>query len=300
MMDLQSSLILSPTSEQEFSWGGVDTQSTHGRFCPTPSSDESQSSFLEGIDNTAKDEKKKTSTYKHVPHREKPPHLVARRNARERRRVQAVNGVFAKLRKCVPIENRSKRLSKVKTLHKAIEYIAALQRLLEEDDAATSDKMNNNNIINSSTSSNNANANNANNNNNNSRIDMGGLTLHAANPQASSLPPTANISATSVSANFEQIGEVSSTSSSTFRPDQLRTPQETATEISPGWCSTSTTLDDYTANSIATQEYAYAPPYQYQGVAGAFQHPDLQYQCSPLAAYVTYQTATSRLSPNSC
>ncbi|KAH9380132.1 hypothetical protein HPB48_000741 [Haemaphysalis longicornis] len=74
------------------------------------------------------------STYKHVPHREKPAHLVARRNARERRRVQAVNNAFSRLRKCVPVENRAKRLSKVKTLHKAIEYIQALQALLQEAD----------------------------------------------------------------------------------------------------------------------------------------------------------------------
>ncbi|KAL1433550.1 hypothetical protein MTO96_012385 [Rhipicephalus appendiculatus] len=44
-------------------------------------------------------------------HREKPAHLVARRNARERRRVEAV-----------------------KTLHKAIEYIYALQDLLDQAD----------------------------------------------------------------------------------------------------------------------------------------------------------------------
>lgn len=72
------------------------------------------------------------STYKHVPHREKPVHLVARRNARERRRVQAVNSAFARLRKCVPVENRNKRLSKVKTLQRAIEYIAALQDVLQD------------------------------------------------------------------------------------------------------------------------------------------------------------------------
>ncbi|XP_067123552.1 achaete-scute homolog 1-like [Centruroides vittatus] len=74
------------------------------------------------------------STYKHIPHREKPPHLVARRNARERRRVQAVNNAFARLRKSVPIENRNKRLSKVKTLHRAIEYINALQDMLSQAD----------------------------------------------------------------------------------------------------------------------------------------------------------------------
>lgn len=58
--------------------------------------------------------------------------MVARRNARERKRVQAVNLAFMKLRKCVPVENRNKRLSKVKTLHRAIEYIAALDQLLKQ------------------------------------------------------------------------------------------------------------------------------------------------------------------------
>ena len=73
----------------------------------------------------------KSGQYKHIPHREKPPHLVARRNARERRRVQAVNSAFQRLRKCVPTENnRNKRLSKVKTLQKAIEYIDSLSELL--------------------------------------------------------------------------------------------------------------------------------------------------------------------------
>lgn len=50
---------------------------------------------------------------KYVPHSEKPPHLVQKRNARERRRVQAVNSAFIKLRKVVPYENKHKRLSKV-------------------------------------------------------------------------------------------------------------------------------------------------------------------------------------------
>lgn len=60
-----------------------------------------------------KPRKSAKGSYKHVPHREKPPHLVARRNARERRRVQAVNTAFSRLRKSVPTENRNKRLSKV-------------------------------------------------------------------------------------------------------------------------------------------------------------------------------------------
>nr|CAD7440060.1 unnamed protein product [Timema bartmani] len=72
--------------------------------------------------------------YKHVPHRDKPPQFVARRNARERRRVQAVNTAFVRLRKVVPVDNnRGKRVSKVKTLRRAIEYIGQLQKLLLQD-----------------------------------------------------------------------------------------------------------------------------------------------------------------------
>ena len=56
---------------------------------------------------------KSRSNYKHIPHREKPPHLVQRRNARERRRVQAVNTAFVRLRRHIPHENKNKRLSKV-------------------------------------------------------------------------------------------------------------------------------------------------------------------------------------------
>lgn len=60
---------------------------------------------------------------------------MAKRNARERRRVQAVNQAFYRLRKCVPIENRNKRVSKVKTLQRAIDYIRKLERILAEDDS---------------------------------------------------------------------------------------------------------------------------------------------------------------------
>ena len=88
---------------------------------------------------------KSKSTYKHIPHREKPVHLVAKRNARERKRVQAVNMAFMRLRRCVPVENRTKRLSKVKTLHRAIEYIAALDSILKQDQISNATK---DNIIN--------------------------------------------------------------------------------------------------------------------------------------------------------
>ena len=55
----------------------------------------------------------KQNAYKHVPHREKPPHLVAKRNCRERKRVEQLNEAFGKLRKNIPIENKNKRVSKV-------------------------------------------------------------------------------------------------------------------------------------------------------------------------------------------
>ncbi len=78
--------------------------------------------------------RKSKSNYKHIPHREKAPHLVAKRNARERRRVQAVNSAFLCLRRHVPHENRHKRLSKVKTLRIAIDYINYLKRMIEGKD----------------------------------------------------------------------------------------------------------------------------------------------------------------------
>lgn len=74
------------------------------------------------------------TAYKHVPHCEKPPHLVARRNARERRRVETVNNAFLRLRRHVPMETRNKRLSKVKTLRYAIEYIRQLTFMINEYD----------------------------------------------------------------------------------------------------------------------------------------------------------------------
>ncbi|GFN93730.1 achaete-scute-like protein [Plakobranchus ocellatus] len=79
----------------------------------------------------------KRSTYKHVPHCLKPAHLVAKRNARERTRVQAVNSAFGKLRKHVPYEAKHKRLSKVKTLRLAIDYIQHLQTILQDHDKRT-------------------------------------------------------------------------------------------------------------------------------------------------------------------
>nr|KAG5709610.1 hypothetical protein BaRGS_001660 [Batillaria attramentaria] len=87
----------------------------------------------------------KKSAYKHVPHALKPVHLVAKRNARERRRVQAVNSAFIRLRKHVPYEPRHKRLSKVKTLRVAITYISHLQDLIRDHDRRVATARSNNN-----------------------------------------------------------------------------------------------------------------------------------------------------------
>lgn len=49
--------------------------------------------------------KEKIPKNTHVPHIDKPPQAVAKRNARERRRVHAVNMAFVRLRKMIPIQN---------------------------------------------------------------------------------------------------------------------------------------------------------------------------------------------------
>jgi Helix-loop-helix DNA-binding domain len=51
----------------------------------------------------------KKGGYRHVPHKDKPPQMVARRNARERRRVQAVNTAFYRLRSAVPGDTAASR-----------------------------------------------------------------------------------------------------------------------------------------------------------------------------------------------
>nr|XP_008108817.2 PREDICTED: LOW QUALITY PROTEIN: achaete-scute homolog 1 [Anolis carolinensis] len=55
---------------------------------------------------------------------------------RERNRVKLVNLGFATLREHVPNGAANKKMSKVETLRSAVEYIRALQRLLEQHDAA--------------------------------------------------------------------------------------------------------------------------------------------------------------------
>uniref|UniRef100_A0A336MGL8 CSON015137 protein n=1 Tax=Culicoides sonorensis TaxID=179676 RepID=A0A336MGL8_CULSO len=67
-----------------------------------------------------------------IEHAHSNPVIVEKRNARERKRVKAVNEAFAKLRQMVPsVACQGKRVSKVKTLKKAVEYISELKRALE-------------------------------------------------------------------------------------------------------------------------------------------------------------------------
>ncbi|GCB66106.1 achaete-scute homolog 1-like [Scyliorhinus torazame] len=65
------------------------------------------------------------------------PAAVARRNERERNRVKLVNLGFQTLRQHVPNGAANKKMSKVETLRSAVEYIRALQQLLDEHDAVS-------------------------------------------------------------------------------------------------------------------------------------------------------------------
>ncbi|KAK9875814.1 hypothetical protein WA026_009600 [Henosepilachna vigintioctopunctata] len=101
------------------------------------SSDEEGDTFFEALSSISFREKSTkilSGSIKHVPSRQKPPQLVEKRNLRERNRVQAVNFAFNRLRKAVPIQHaRGKRISKVKTLQNAINYIKDLEELLQNN-----------------------------------------------------------------------------------------------------------------------------------------------------------------------
>ncbi|KFD57984.1 hypothetical protein M514_01217 [Trichuris suis] len=59
---------------------------------------------------------------------------VACRNARERRRVHKVNEAFNALKSCLPsLKQRTRRVSKLKILRSAIDYIRCLQSCLPEE-----------------------------------------------------------------------------------------------------------------------------------------------------------------------
>jgi len=72
---------------------------------------------------------------------------IARRNARERRRIKHVNSAFDHLRKRVPTGVKSKKISKVEILRSAIEYIRALENIINEQDGERKDVKRDNDVI---------------------------------------------------------------------------------------------------------------------------------------------------------
>ncbi len=62
------------------------------------------------------------------------PEVTRRRNARERRRVECVNSAFGELQRALPLSGRRRRVSKVKTLRQAIQYIDHLRTLIQLHD----------------------------------------------------------------------------------------------------------------------------------------------------------------------
>ncbi|XP_033739777.1 achaete-scute homolog 1-like [Pecten maximus] len=114
-------------------------QQAGGNFYPASGADTRSAEISRQTVMTVKERSSKKSgggksAYRHVPHSQKPPQVVERRNARERRRVQAVNTAFLRLRKHVPSHTKQKRLSKVKTLRVAIDYIKQLQDMIVDHD----------------------------------------------------------------------------------------------------------------------------------------------------------------------
>ncbi len=70
---------------------------------------------------------------RHIPHKLRPKEAVKKRNERERRRVNDVNGAFVELQKHLPSQNSKKRVSKIKILQNAITYIYELMDILDAD-----------------------------------------------------------------------------------------------------------------------------------------------------------------------
>ena len=68
-------------------------------------------------------------------------HVIDKRNARERRRVENVNDAFKRLRSRIPYENKDKRLSKVKTLQTAMRYINYLSDMLNSSNYVNNQNM---------------------------------------------------------------------------------------------------------------------------------------------------------------
>ncbi|XP_060079845.1 achaete-scute homolog 1-like [Ylistrum balloti] len=129
--------------QYHFSAIGQHQQQAGANYYPTSGSNTRSSQISRQTAMTVKERSSKKSgggksVYRHIPHSQKPPQVVERRNARERRRVQAVNTAFLRLRKHVPSHTKQKRLSKVKTLRVAIDYIKQLQDMIMDHDHSPS------------------------------------------------------------------------------------------------------------------------------------------------------------------
>jgi hypothetical protein len=112
---------------------------------PPPSHPYSTCTAAKSIDGQRQEARRRS---KHIPHHLRPQHLVEQRNTRERRRVHDVNQAFHLLQTLLPwspavtldhqqsesspFTATSSRLSKARTLRTAVDYIEALQRLLNE------------------------------------------------------------------------------------------------------------------------------------------------------------------------
>ncbi|CAF2035298.1 unnamed protein product [Rotaria magnacalcarata] len=113
-------------------------------------------SMSTSIESNNSKKKSTTRRSKHIPHHLRPQHVVERRNRRERLRVQDVNQAFYMLQQLLPLDlnsttthnnnndeeeqqhqlniiHNSSRISKVRTLRKAVDYIEALQQMLNEN-----------------------------------------------------------------------------------------------------------------------------------------------------------------------
>lgn len=109
-------------------------------YCSYYYSDYENSSAIP-IETITNSNKKSIRRSKHIPHHLRPQHIVEKRNTRERQRVQDVNRAFLILKSLLPFEINyddntdqlnNPRISKVRTLRKAVDYIIALQNLLNQ------------------------------------------------------------------------------------------------------------------------------------------------------------------------
>ncbi|KAK6187941.1 hypothetical protein SNE40_005859 [Patella caerulea] len=73
----------------------------------------------------------------HIPHRDRTPEYVIKRNKRERDRVDHVNQAFIKLRDHIPDVKDDSRMSKIGILRSASEYIKSLTSLLNMNELCT-------------------------------------------------------------------------------------------------------------------------------------------------------------------